>query len=498
MALFIWHQLLDKPRRATPTDSQRGSLLGVAYSDDAIRAFLETTNSTYEYVGDDDVLCDRVADAILEDLLCSPCHGADLIFDGDAALCTECGLTFGMGNGIRSMFWPHDEFDDPADVTEKVKAFYEENPFPNYEEHDTLRSLIEKARRGGFARALDRAIPYNTTVPEVGCGTGQLTNFLGSSCRRVIGADICLNSLRLGEQFRREQDLARVRFVQMNLFRPCFKPNRFDVILCCGVLHHTADPLGGFRGLLPLLKPGGHIVVGLYNRYGRLLTDLRRQVFRLTGGRAKWIDPILRRKARSESQRRAWLADQYRNPHESKHTIGGILEWFDRTGVRFVHGIPSVTCRDAPLDRSDLFEPRPRPVRRRNPHGVDRKEARTDASRAAPIRRAAGPFLRPHWRACTLAGGLVARRDRLLGSCDTPDYTLLDRTFRATAPVPAMDGGGLPDRLDHHTRPAGRCLLRLDHTLGPVDAAVPLRSNGPPIGPVGRIALDTPKTHERC
>ncbi len=117
---------------------------------------------------------------------------------------------------------------------------------------------------------------------EVGCGTGQLTNFLGISCRRVIGADLCLNSLRLGERFRREHDLDRVQFVQMNLFRPCFKPEQFDVILCNGVLHHTSDPYGGFRGLLPLLKPGGHIVIGLYNRYGRLMTDTRRRIFRLT------------------------------------------------------------------------------------------------------------------------------------------------------------------------------------------------------------------------
>ncbi len=94
---------------------------------------------------------------------------------------------------------------------------------------------------------LDESIPYNSTVLEVGCGTGQLTNFLGISCRRVIGTDMCLNSLRLAEDFRREHGLDRVRFVQMNLFKPCFKPEQFDVVLCNGVLHHTADPCGGFQ-----------------------------------------------------------------------------------------------------------------------------------------------------------------------------------------------------------------------------------------------------------
>ena len=75
-----------------------------------------------------------------------------------------------------------------------------------------MRALIDKARRGGYAQALDRSIPYNSTVLEVGCGTGQLSNFLGISCRRVIGTDLCLNSLRLGEQFRAAHGLEHVQF----------------------------------------------------------------------------------------------------------------------------------------------------------------------------------------------------------------------------------------------------------------------------------------------
>jgi SAM-dependent methyltransferase len=300
-------------------------------------------------------------DKILEDLLCSPCHGADLTFNGGKAVCAECSRSLGKEDGTWLMFRPHYGSDDIADVTEKVKAFYEENPFPNYDHHDTLRSLIEKARRSGLSRALDRAIPYNSTVLEVGCGTGQLTNFLGISCRRVVGTDICLNSLCLGQQFREENKLHRVRFVQMNLFRPCFKPNQFDVILCCGVLHHTSDPFGGFQALLRLLKFGGHIVIGMYNRYGRLMTDLRRQVFRGTGGRVKWIDPILRRGSHSKAQRQAWFADQYSHPHESKHTIGEVLQWFDHTGIEFVRCVlPSRSGGPLP-DVGNLFEPQARP-----------------------------------------------------------------------------------------------------------------------------------------
>jgi hypothetical protein len=123
------------------------------------------------------------------------------------------------------------------------------------------------------------------------------------------------------------------------------------------VLHHTADPRGGFETIERLVKPGGFIVIGLYNKYGRLMTDLRRNIFRMTGGRAQWIDAYLRSRFTNEEKRKAWFNDQYRHPHESKHTFDEVLEWFDRVGLKFVRGVPSLTTDDTGLKRGNLFEP---------------------------------------------------------------------------------------------------------------------------------------------
>jgi hypothetical protein len=122
-------------------------------------------------------------------------------------------------------------------------------------------------------------------------------------------------------------------------------------------LHHTADPWGGFQSILRLVRPGGHVIIGLYNKYGRLMMDLRRSIFRLTGGRGKWLDAYLRSRKMSAEKRRAWFSDQYRHPHESKHTIGEVLGWFDRCGLDFVRGVPSVTTACSGLARGNLFEP---------------------------------------------------------------------------------------------------------------------------------------------
>jgi hypothetical protein len=85
------------------------------------------------------------------------------------------------------------------------------------------------------------------------------------------------------------------------------------------------------------------MVIGLYNTYGRMMTNLRRNVFRLTGGAGKWIDPYLRSVSMSKDKQRAWFADQYRHPHESTHTFGEVLDWFNQAGLEFVNGVPALT-----------------------------------------------------------------------------------------------------------------------------------------------------------
>ncbi|MFO0974067.1 MAG: carbamoyltransferase N-terminal domain-containing protein [Phycisphaerae bacterium] len=297
------------------------------------------------------------SDPGLETVWACPACGGTMSTNGGggAAACGGCGKKFSQNEGIWQLFWPHEKVD--GDVTEMVKSFYEEHPFPNYDEQETIGSLQGKARRGVYARLLGEQIPFNARVLEVGCGTGQLTNFLAIGCRTVVGTDLCLNSLRLAEKFRASAGLNRARFMQMNLFRPAFKAEQFDVVLCNGVLHHTSDPYGGFKQIARLVKPGGHIVIGLYNKWGRLLLDTRRQVFKLTGGRLKWIDPYLRNYKLSAGKQDAWFADQYQHPHESKHTMGEVLRWFEENGFDFVNGVPKLDVWEPFTTKDQLFEP---------------------------------------------------------------------------------------------------------------------------------------------
>jgi carbamoyltransferase len=59
--LFVWHQLLNKPRQARASDSQKGSLLGPAFSDEEIDAALRAAATESEHFADERELLAAVA-----------------------------------------------------------------------------------------------------------------------------------------------------------------------------------------------------------------------------------------------------------------------------------------------------------------------------------------------------------------------------------------------------------------------------------------------------
>jgi SAM-dependent methyltransferase len=294
---------------------------------------------------------------ILPLLVCPGC-GLQLEAAAGAFICSPCSRSFPVIDGVPRLFDVSDTSNKDG-VTDRVHAFYERHPFPDYEAFDDLAGLMEKAREGIFARLLDDQIPYGVRVLDCGCGTGQLSNFLSIAHRTVFGTDMAVNSLQLGEDFRNRYQLDRAFFLQMNLFRPVFPAESFDFVICNGVLHHTPNVRGGLETLAGLARPGAFLIIGLYHRFGRLMTDLRRGIFRLAGGQLRFLDPRIRKNQLGSRKEEAWFADQYQNPHESKHTISEVLDWTRELGLTFVKSIPK-TCLGSSFSRRErLFEPEP-------------------------------------------------------------------------------------------------------------------------------------------
>jgi len=267
-----------------------------------------------------------------EDLLgCPRCGGGALT----QLRCASCGAQYCAPGGIPDLRIPSDA------RTERVRQFYARAPFPGYPPRDSLSALRARAARSEFARRLDESIPGDALVLELGCGTGQLSLFLASADRTVVGADLARPSLELAREAAVRYGLSDVYFVETDLRAPGLSREAFDVVICSGVLHHTPDPRASFASVARLVRPGGILVIGLYNTYARLPMRLRRAVARLTGFR--WIpwDPILNDRRAEPARREAWLRDQYQHVEEHRYTLREVQAWFRDNAVEYVRAFPS-------------------------------------------------------------------------------------------------------------------------------------------------------------
>jgi len=239
--------------------------------------------------------------------------------------------------------------------TDAVRRFYERAPFPGYPAHDTLDAFRARAGRNAFVRLLDRSISGDARIADVGCGTGQMSLYLAHADRVVVGADLTRASLVLGAAAASRFGV-HVQFVETDLRMSGLKRESFDVVFSSGVLHHTPDPRASFVSLLELARPGGVIVLGLYNAIARVPLRLRRVVARASGLRIVPFDPVLRDRQTEPARRDAWLRDQYAHPEEHRHTFAEVHRWFAESGVHYLRSYPSTVFDDEP---EDLFTPAP-------------------------------------------------------------------------------------------------------------------------------------------
>lgn len=281
------------------------------------------------------------------DLLACPACGGEL---RRPALCAGCGAGYALDGGIPSLRLPADA------RTEAVREFYAQAPFPAYPPRDTYPWLRMRAERSEFARLLDEAIPCDARILEMGCGTGQMSLFLATAGRLVIGADLSRPALEVAEAARRRYGIERARFVETDLRAPGLRRGAFDVVYSSGVLHHTPDPRASFRAVAGLVRPGGMLVVGLYNAYARLPHRLRRGVARLTGFRWVPLDPVLRERRAEPARREAWLRDQYLHVEEHRHTLREVQGWFRENRVQYLRAYPNTLLGAEPLRGNALFD----------------------------------------------------------------------------------------------------------------------------------------------
>jgi len=173
---------------------------------------------------------------------------------------------------------------------------------------------------------------------------------------KVFALDPTFESIKLGLDFSQKNNINNILFVNADIFDDVFKHEVFDFIWTNGVLHHTKNPCLAFQIISKYLKKEGYILVGLYNKYGRLRTVFRRFLYKIFGNFiVKILDPSIRRfKKGNDLQINSWIRDQYEHPKESLHTLDEVLIWFEKNDIEFINSIPSCSLENS--NNQELFK----------------------------------------------------------------------------------------------------------------------------------------------
>ena len=157
----------------------------------------------------------------------------------------------------------------------KVRAQYEENPYPRWEKlrvSEQALSIAEIADK--VEMRLHSKHIESVSSPHVliaGCGTGLhpiATASRFTNCQ-MKAVDLSLASLAFAQRKTTEFGITNIEFCQADILQLSELGQRFDIVESVGVLHHMNDPMAGWEVLTKLLKPNGLMKVGLYSELAR-------------------------------------------------------------------------------------------------------------------------------------------------------------------------------------------------------------------------------------
>lgn len=173
------------------------------------------------------------------------------------------------------------------DISEKVRAQYEENPYPRW---SRIFAETQPLPVDHYIGMRFPGVPYKPLghraldVLVAGCGTGQhaIQRALQFRSASILAIDLSLSSLSYAIRKTKELGLANLHYAQADILA-LNVDKTFDIVDSSGVLHHLKDPLTGWRRLAGLVRPGGLMHIGLYSATARRDINTARELLAKQG-----------------------------------------------------------------------------------------------------------------------------------------------------------------------------------------------------------------------
>jgi len=233
-----------------------------------------------------------------------------------------------------------------------ICEFYTSHPYPPPVDNlDRARELfqIESVPRSEF-HLLWPNQPYRADLDVLVAGCGTFQSAKHALCHpdaRVMGVDVSTTSLEHTERLKQKYNLTNLETRQVAIEKVGELDQRFDLIICTGVLHHLADPDAGLRALRSVLKPDGAMYLMVYAPYGRtgvyMLQDYCRRLG--IGTSSQEIDdlvavlrvlpphhPLLASQGGSRDFMNGdALADALLNPRDRSYSVPEVFDFIERS-----------------------------------------------------------------------------------------------------------------------------------------------------------------------
>ncbi len=231
---------------------------------------------------------------------------------------------------------------ESATIAAKVSSFYNDLPFNFHGTDDSAAAAVRHPSVETTYPDLHRYLSDRDSIEvlEVGCGAGWLSHGLNYHYgANVHSIDLCQKAIdrarRLSKPLGTEK---HVTFEVCDVFK-FQSPERFDLGLSMGALHHTADAKGALACMVSQLRPNGHVYLGLYHKPGRrVFLEAMWRLVETEGEEAAFaayreLDGI---HSADETLARSWFRDQVLHPHETQHTLKEVVGWFDELDLELV------------------------------------------------------------------------------------------------------------------------------------------------------------------
>ena len=116
----------------------------------------------------------------------------------------------------------------------------------------------------------------NLDVLDVGCGTGLVSNTFATlyPSSNFTGIDFS-DSIDYAQERAKENKLTNTQWIKEDFLKVKLN-KKYDVVICCGVLHHIPEYKKALAKIKKLLKPHGKLVIALYNPLGKILKHVKK------------------------------------------------------------------------------------------------------------------------------------------------------------------------------------------------------------------------------